>query len=54
MVLLGYLTARLDLFSHEVLEATAMDNVPPRTRELNRRALDAGRGLFDNGSASSP
>jgi 2-oxoglutarate ferredoxin oxidoreductase subunit gamma len=46
MVLLGYLTARLDLFSHQVLEATALDNVPPRTLELNRRALEAGRNLF--------
>jgi 2-oxoglutarate ferredoxin oxidoreductase subunit gamma len=45
MVMLGYLAALLDVVPADVLEATAMDNIPKGTEELNRRALAAGRKL---------
>ena len=50
MVMLGYLTALLDLVPPDVLEETVMDNIPVGTEELNRRALQAGRELFGGGS----
>jgi 2-oxoglutarate ferredoxin oxidoreductase subunit gamma len=50
MVMLGYLTALLDLVPQEVLEDTIMDNIPTGTEELNRRAVRAGRELFGGGA----
>ena len=50
LVMLGYLTALLDLVPPDVLEETVMDNIPVGTEELNRRALQAGRELFGGGS----
>ena len=50
MVMLGYLTALLDLVPKDVLEETVMDNIPAGTEELNRRALQAGRELFGGGA----
>jgi 2-oxoglutarate ferredoxin oxidoreductase subunit gamma len=50
MVMLGYLTALLDLVPPEVLEATIMDNIPKGTEELNRRAVQAGRELLAGGA----
>ena len=51
MVMLGYLTALLDLVPPEVLEATIMDNIPKGTEELNRRAVQAGRKLLGGGES---
>jgi 2-oxoglutarate ferredoxin oxidoreductase subunit gamma len=50
MVMLGYLTALLDVVPQDVLEDTVMDNIPTGTEELNRRALQAGRELFGGGT----
>lgn len=50
MVMLGYLTALLDVVPQDVLEDTVMDNIPTGTEELNRRALQAGRELFGGGA----
>lgn len=50
MVMLGYLSALLDLVPRDVLESTVMDNIPAGTEELNRRALEAGRELFNGGA----
>ena len=46
IVMLGYLAALTGVVPHDVLEATVLDNVPPRTRELNRAAVRAGRDLL--------
>lgn len=46
IVMLGYVNALLGLVPHEVLEETVLENVPPKTRDLNRRAARAGRDLF--------
>jgi 2-oxoglutarate ferredoxin oxidoreductase subunit gamma len=50
MVMLGYLTALLELVPPEVLEETVVDNIPTGTEELNRRAVQAGRELLDGGA----
>ena len=47
IVMLGYLAALLDFIPADVLEATVLDNIPRGTEELNRKALQAGRALFD-------
>ncbi len=47
IVVLGYLAELTGVVPHDVLEATVLDNVPPRTRELNRAAVRAGRALHE-------
>ncbi len=46
IVMLGYLTAALDLVPHETLVETVLANVPVHTAELNREAANAGRALY--------
>ena len=52
IVMLGYLAARMDLVPEDVFEETVLRNVPPKTAELNRKALAAGRRLFEEGGAA--
>jgi 2-oxoglutarate ferredoxin oxidoreductase subunit gamma len=47
IVMLGYLGALLDLVPQELLEETVLANIPKGTEDLNRRALAAGRQLFE-------
>lgn len=49
IVMLGYLGALLDLVPHETLLEAVLENVPPGTEELNRKALAAGRELLTEG-----
>ena len=46
IVMVGYLAAALDLVPHDVLAESVLRNVPESTRDLNRKALAAGRALF--------
>ncbi len=52
IVMLGYLAAHTDLVPADVLEETVLRNVPPGTEELNKKALAAGRRLFEEGDAA--
>jgi 2-oxoglutarate ferredoxin oxidoreductase subunit gamma len=45
MVMLGFISALLDIFPHTLLEETVLANVPPGTEELNRKAVCAGRDM---------
>lgn len=47
IVMLGYVGALLKFIDHEVLEETVLSVIPKGTEELNRRALQAGRELFE-------
>ena len=51
IVMLGYLVARTKLVPWEALEETVLRNVPAGTEDLNRRALEAGRRLHEEGEA---
>ena len=46
IVMLGHLSAMLDIIPPEVLEEAVLRNVPKGTEELNRKAILAGRDLF--------
>lgn len=46
IVMLGYVSTRLGLIPHELLEETVLANIPSGTEDLNRRAVRAGRDLF--------
>jgi len=46
IVMIGYVSALLDLIPHEILEETVLRNVPARTADLNRKAVAAGRELY--------
>lgn len=45
IVVLGYLSALLDVFPVRALEEAVLANVPKGTEDLNRRAITAGRKL---------
>jgi 2-oxoglutarate ferredoxin oxidoreductase subunit gamma len=45
MVMLGFISALLGIFPHDLLEETILANVPPGTEELNRKAVRAGRDM---------
>jgi len=51
IVALGYLVGHLELITPEILTEAVLVNVPPRTVEINRRAVEAGRELFLNGAS---
>jgi len=53
MVMLGYLGALLDFVSDEELENTVLRRIPKGTEDLNRRAVRAGRELFEAGEAGN-
>jgi len=53
MVMLGYLGALLDFVPAQQLEETVVKNIPPGTEELNRKAVRAGRALFEGASDGS-
>jgi len=46
IVMLGYVSALLELIPHDLLEDTVLANIPSGTEDLNRRAVRAGRDLF--------
>jgi 2-oxoglutarate ferredoxin oxidoreductase subunit gamma len=46
IVMVGYLGAVFGFIPYEVLEETVLANVPPRTEDLNRKAVRAGWDLF--------
>jgi len=48
IVMLGYLGALTGMVSDEVLEETVLLNVPKGTEDLNRKALQAGRALYES------
>jgi 2-oxoglutarate ferredoxin oxidoreductase subunit gamma len=48
IVMLGFLGAVLDVVPFELLEETTVANIPRGTEDLNRRALEAGRALYEN------
>ncbi len=50
IVMLGYLSALLEIVPPEVLEETVRANIPKGTEELNMKALQAGRALYLGGS----
>ncbi len=54
IVMLGYLGAVLEIIPHDVLEETVLRNIPKGTEELNRRALAAGRALYQGNEDKSP
>jgi Pyruvate/2-oxoacid:ferredoxin oxidoreductase gamma subunit len=51
IVMLGFLGAAIDIVPHELLEETTVANIPEGTEDLNRRALAAGRALYENHAA---
>ena len=48
IVMLGYLCALLEIIPDETLEASVLAHVPKGTEDLNRRAIAAGRALFQH------
>ncbi|MBT3219183.1 MAG: 2-oxoacid:ferredoxin oxidoreductase subunit gamma [Proteobacteria bacterium] len=46
IVMLGYLSALLDIIPPETIEETVLANIPKGTEELNLKALRAGRELL--------
>jgi len=48
IVMLGYLCALLDIIPEAALEAAVLAHVPKGTEDLNRRAIAAGRALFQH------
>jgi len=47
VVMIGYVAAALGIIPHDVLVDTVLRNVPKETEDLNRKAVDAGRELFE-------
>jgi 2-oxoglutarate ferredoxin oxidoreductase subunit gamma len=47
IVMVGYIGALIDLIPHDVLEETVLENIPKGTEDLNRKAVRAGRDLFE-------
>jgi 2-oxoglutarate ferredoxin oxidoreductase subunit gamma len=47
IVMVGYVNAFLDLIPHDVLEETVLENIPKGTEDLNRKALRAGREIYE-------
>ncbi len=48
MVMLGYLGAHLDIIPADLLEQTVLDNIPKGSEELNMKAVQAGRDLYQS------
>jgi 2-oxoglutarate ferredoxin oxidoreductase subunit gamma len=47
IVMLGYLCAMIEIIPQETLEAAVLAKVPEGTGDLNRKAIAAGRRLFE-------
>lgn len=47
IVMVGYVNALIDVIPHDVLEETVLLNIPKGTEDLNRKALQAGRNLYE-------